>query len=98
MKRITSYFKPLTPDDEEVYELKRTQSSRHFMANSLQTALSTSTISTQIFDQVIDLTNDQHPQADFYSDGGVIIIDEDDEQQEVAVPSHNSSIISSIIP
>ena len=32
MKRITSYFKPFTPDEEENYELKQTQSSRHFMA------------------------------------------------------------------
>ena len=38
MKRNTSYFKPSTPDEEEVYELKQTQSSRRSMADSLQTA------------------------------------------------------------
>ena len=32
MKRMTSNFKPFTPDEEEVYELKQTQSSsRHVM-------------------------------------------------------------------
>ena len=48
MKRNTSYFKPFTPDEEEVYELKQTQSSRRSMADSLQTAQSISTISTLI--------------------------------------------------
>ncbi len=99
MKRITSYFKPFTPDEEEVYELKQTQSARHSMADSLQTAQSISTISTLIFDKVIDLTNNQPAQANFDSDGGIIIIDDDDDEQhqeEAAVPSHNKSIIPSV--
>ena len=50
------------------------------MAHSLQIAQSINTISTLIFDKVIDLANDRPAQANFDSDGGVIIIDDDEQQ------------------
>jgi hypothetical protein len=50
------------------------------LADSLQISQSINTISTLIFDKVIDLANDQPAQANFDSDGAVIIIDDDEQQ------------------
>ena len=63
VKPITSYFKVLTKDELEIEELMESQSSILSKAISNQSARTCSTLSTEVYDNYIDLTEDSYKEA-----------------------------------